>query len=385
MRGPVSFCHKFSSGSVAGVGTPSYEDAGVRDQRDAISAVERFLGPTLQFPRDATVLTRFGHFAAVLKVAPELGIAISTDSAGSKTMIASALDRYDTIGFDCMAMNVNDIICIGARPIALVDYLGVHTLEAERAAQTLEGLAAAAQEAGVAIPGGEVAQLPDLIGSDGTRPGDERAFDLVGTAIGVVHPDRLILGHDIRPGDAILGIASTGIHSNGLTLARKVLLDTGGYGLDENFKLFGRSLGEELLEPTAIYVRPVVELWDKGLETRGLVHITGDGLTNLCRLEADVTYRIDSLPECPRIFRLIQDTGAISDEEMYRVFNMGVGFVAIVPAEVAEDALRLIIGAGHRAQRIGTVEEGPRRVLLETAGLVGTLEEGESRFARATA
>jgi phosphoribosylformylglycinamidine cyclo-ligase len=273
------------------MGVPNYEEAGVRDQRDAISAVERYLGPTFNFPRDAKVVTRFGHFAAVLEVTPELGIAICTDSAGSKTMIASALDRYDTIGFDCMAMNVNDVICIGARPIALVDYLGVHTLDAQRAAETLQGLAAAAQEAGVAIPGGEVAQLPDLIGSDGTRPGDERAFDLVGTAIGLVHPGKLVLGHDIRPGDAILGIASTGIHSNGLTLARKVLLDTGGYDLKEHFEIFDRSLGEELLEPTGIYVRPIVELWDKGIETRGLVHITGDGLTNLCRLEVDVDYR----------------------------------------------------------------------------------------------
>lgn len=365
------------------MGTPSYEDAGVRDQRDAISAVERYLGPTFNFPRDAKVVTRFGHFAAVLEITPELGIAISTDSAGSKTMVASALDRYDTIGFDCMAMNVNDVICIGARPIALVDYLGVHTLDKERAAQTLQGLAAAAQEAGVAIPGGEVAQLPDLIGSDGKSPGDETAFDLVGTAIGIVHPQKLILGREIRPGDAILGIASTGIHSNGLTLARKVLLETGGYHLTENFEVFGRTLGEELLEPTGIYVRPVVELWDKGVETRGLVHITGDGLTNLCRLEADADYRIEALPECPRIFKLIQDTGAIDEAEMYRVFNMGVGFVAIVPEDQADDALRLIIGAGHRAQRIGVVEEGSGRVHVEPAGLVGTLVEGESRFSAA--
>ena len=365
------------------MGTPSYEDAGVKDQRDAISAVERYLGPTFNFPREAQVVTRFGQFAAVLKIAPDIGIAIATDSAGSKTMIASALDNYTTIGFDCMAMNVNDIICIGARPIALVDYLGVHTLDARRAAETLQGLAAAAQEAGVAIPGGEVAQLPDLVGSDGKSRGDERAFDLVGTAIGLVHPDRLVLGQEIEIGDAIIGIASTGIHSNGLTLARKVLLDTGGYRLDEHFGLLGRTLGEELLEPTGIYVRPVVELWDKGIETRGLVHITGDGLTNLCRLEADVSYRIESLPETPRIFKLIQDTGNISDEEMYRVFNMGVGLVVIVPEGQAEDALRSIIGAGHRAQRIGTVVDGDREVLVQPAGLVGTLAAGESRFSRA--
>lgn len=362
------------------MGSPSYEDAGVKDQTDAISAVERYLGPTFDFPRNAEVVTRFGQFAAVLKIAPDIGIAIATDSAGSKTMIASALDRYTTIGFDCMAMNVNDLICIGARPIALVDYLGVHTLDARRAAETLQGLAAAAREAGVAIPGGEVAQLPDLVGSDGKSPGDERAFDLVGTAIGLVHPDRMILGHDIEPGDALIGIASTGIHSNGLTLARRVLLDTGGYKLDEHFELLGRTLGEELLEPTGIYVRPVVELWDKGIETRGIVHITGDGLTNLCRLEAEVSYRIESLPERPRIFTLVQDTGNIDDTEMFRVFNMGVGLVVVVPEAQVRDALRLIIGAGHRASRIGTVQPGNREVIVEPVGLLGTLIEGASRF-----
>ncbi len=363
------------------MGNPTYEDAGVKDQREAISAVQRYLGPTFRFPRDAEVITEFGHFASVLKITPDLGIAISTDSAGSKTLVASAMDRYDTIGFDCMAMNVNDIVCIGARPIALVDYVGVHTLDGFRMEQILSGLGAAAEEAGVAIPGGEVAQLPDLVGSDGKSPGDERAFDLVGTAIGIVHPDKLILGHDISPGDAIIGISASGIHSNGLTLARKVLLDTGGYLLTERFGLLGNlPLGDELLKPTAIYVRPIVELWDKGIETRGLVHITGDGFTNLCRLEADVSYRIDSLPEIPRIFKLIQDVGAIEETEMYRVFNMGVGFVVMVPSEICDDALRVIIGAGHRAQRIGTVVEGAREVILEPVGLVGTLREGESRF-----
>jgi len=364
------------------VGTPSYEDAGVKDQGEAISAVERLLGPTFRFPRDAEVITRFGHYASVLKVAPDLAIAVSTDGAGSKTMIASALDRYDTIGFDCMAMNVNDLICVGARPIALVDYVGVHTLESHRMSEILSGLAAAAEVAGVAIPGGEVAQLPDIIGSDGRSPGDERAFDLVGTAVGVLHPDKLILGREITPGDAIIGIHSTGIHSNGMTLARKVLLETGGYELTEHFELLGRTLGEELLEPTAIYVRAVTDLWEKGIDTRGLVHITGDGLTNLCRLEARVGYSIEQLPEPSPIFGLIQDVGNVPEEEMFRVFNMGVGFVVVVPTEQADDALGVITAAGHEAQRLGSVTEGGGEVRLESAGLVGALVEGKSTFTK---
>jgi phosphoribosylformylglycinamidine cyclo-ligase len=362
------------------VGIGSYEEAGVKDQAEALSAVARHLGPTLPLPRDAEVITEFGHFASVLKISEELAIAVSTDGAGSKTMIASALDRYDTIGFDCMAMNVNDVICVGARPIALVDYLGVHTIDEHRVDLILKGLAEAAAEAGVAVPGGEVAQLPDLIGSDGTVPGDERAFDLVGTAIGVVNPNKLILGRDVREGDAVIGLDSSGIHSNGLTLARKVLLESGGYDLDEHFALLGRTLGEELLEPTRIYVKAITALWDEGIETHGLVHITGDGLANLCRLESTVGYRIDELPERPPIFKLIQDVANIEDSELFKVFNMGVGFVVIVPDDQTEATLNIGSRHGCPGRRIGRVTSDAGHVVVEPVGLEGTLTDGASRF-----
>jgi phosphoribosylformylglycinamidine cyclo-ligase len=362
------------------VGIGSYEEAGVKDQTEALSAVARRLGATLNLPRDAEVITEFGHFASVLKISDDLAIAVSTDSAGSKTMIASALDRYDTIGFDCMAMNVNDVICVGARPIALVDYLGVHTLDERRTDLILQGLAGAAAEAGVAIPGGEVAQLPDLIGSDGSVPGEERAFDLVGTAIGVLHPNNLILGGEIQEGDSLIGLDSSGIHSNGLTLARKVLLEAGGYGLDEHFALLDRTLGEELLEPTRIYVKAITALWDERIETRGLVHITGDGLANLCRLEAPVGYLVEELPERPPIFKLIHDVGNIDEAELFRVFNMGIGFVVIVPEEQTETALRIANRHGCPGRSIGRVTPDRGRVVVEPVGLEGTLEDGASRF-----
>ena len=362
------------------MGIGSYEEAGVKDQTEALSAVARHLGPTLTLPRDAEVITEFGHFASVLKISEDFAIAVSTDSAGSKTMIASALDRYDTIGFDCMAMNVNDVICVGARPIALVDYLGVHTIDKGRIDQILKGLAHAASEAGVAIPGGEVAQLPDLIGSDGKVPGDERAFDLVGTALGVVHPNRLILGRDVHEGDALIGLDSSGIHSNGLTLARKVLLEAGGYALNEHFSLLGRTLGEELLEPTRIYVKAIAALWDEGVETRGLVHITGDGLANLCRLESPVGYRIEELPERPPIFKLVHDVGNIDEAELFRVFNMGVGFVVVVRDDQAETTLEIVNRNGCPGMRIGRVTSDEGRVFLEPVGLEGSLKKGASRF-----
>lgn len=356
----------------------SYEAAGVKDQRDALSAVRQHLGPTLNFPDEVEALTDFGHYASVLKVAPDLAIAISTDGVGSKTIIASRMDRYDTIGYDCVAMNVNDVICVGARPFAMVDYLGVHTLDERRAEEILRGLGAAAKEAAIAIPGGELAQLPEVIGSDGSGEGDPAAFDLVGTCVGTIHPNKLIIGRAIEPGDVLIGIASSGIHSNGLTLARRVLLDR--YSLDTEVEELSRTLGEELLEPTEIYVRAVTSLWNAGIETRGLAHITSDGFTNLCRLEAPVGYSIERLPDTPPIFSLIREVGGVADEEMYRVFNMGIGFVVIVSERAADDALEQIRSVGYRAEMLGETTDEAGVVRVGPAGLIGELVDGASSF-----
>ncbi len=359
-----------------------YDEAGVRGQGDALASVRRHLAPTLTFG-DADVLTSFGAYASVLRVSDDLGIAISTDGVGSKTLIASALDRYDTIGFDCVAMNVNDVICVAATPIALVDYLGVHTLDDRRTDEILRGLGAAAKEAGIAIPGGELAQLPEVIGSDGVVPGDPKAFDLVGTCIGTVHPERLVLGRSVAPGDVVVGIASSGIHSNGLTLARKALLETAGYRLEDEVEVLGRTIGEELLEPTEIYVRAVTALRAVGVDARGLAHITSDGFANLCRLEADVGYRIEELPPRPAVFALIQDAGGVEDAEMFRVFNMGIGFVVVVRPAEAERALEAIQAAGYRPHRIGVVTPEPGVVTIEPVGLRGGMAGGESHFVAA--
>jgi phosphoribosylformylglycinamidine cyclo-ligase len=352
----------------------SYRDLGVRDQTEALSAVAKHLGPTLSLP-DAQLLSGFGHYAAVMRLTDDLAIALCTDGVGSKTIVASALDRYDTIGFDCMAMNVNDLLCVGARPFALVDYLGVNTLDDARTEQILAGLGAAAKEAGVAIPGGEIAQLPEVVGSDGHSPGDPSAFDLVGTAVGTLHPEELILGSNVVPGDALIGLASSGIHSNGLTLARSVL-KAADYSYDDQIDELGRSLGEELLEPTEIYVRAITALWDARITTKGLAHLTGDGLLNLCRLEASVGYEINSLPQPQSIFALIQRAGDISDSEMYRVFNMGTGMVVIVAPEDTKHALEVLSRLGTRAQPIGTASTERGKVRLTDRALVGDLKEG---------
>lgn len=355
-----------------------YASAGVRGQSEALSAVVRHLG-ALAYPDGVEPLTAFGGYASVLKLSDDLAVALCTDGVGSKTLVASALGRYDTIGFDCVAMNVNDLICVGARPLALVDYLAVNALDEQRVDAILAGLAAAAAAAGIAVPGGETAQLPEIVGADG----DEAAFDLVGTCIGTLRPSALIDGARLEPGDALIGLASSGIHSNGLTLARRVLLAEAGYSYDDHLPVLGRTLGEELLEPTAIYVRPVTALWEAGVDTRAIAHITGDGFANLCRVGTHVGFVVDDLPERPAIFALIQEAGDIDEAEMHRVFNLGIGLIVAVPEEQVKGALAALNSAGQRAQRIGHVSDEPGVVRIQPAGLVGGLRAGDSYFERA--
>ena len=351
-----------------------YEQAGVGDQGQALSAVVRHLGPTLSFSH-AEVLTQFGHYAAVLRVRDDLCLAVCTDGVGTKTVVASEMDRYDTIGFDCMAMNVNDLVCVGARPLALVDYLGVHTLDEQRVDQILQGLGAAAKEAGVAVPGGELAQLPDVIGSDGRTAGDPRAFDLVGTSIGTLHPDDLLLGGRVAPGQVVLGVRSSGLHSNGFTLARRVLADA-GLSFDDHVAELGCTLGEELLRPTEIYVRAILGLWNEGLRPTGISHITGDGLLNLCRLNAEVGYTLDDVFTPQPIFEVIARAGHVPRAEMYEVFNMGTGLALVTEAGDEAEVVDAIAARGHEARRIGHVTDDAGKVRLEKEGLTGELGSG---------
>jgi phosphoribosylformylglycinamidine cyclo-ligase len=341
----------------------SYDDAGVRGQEAALDAVGRYLGPTLA---RADVLTHFGDYAAVVRLDENLALAICTDGVGSKTLIASMLERYDTIGFDCVAMNVNDLVCVGARPTAMVDYLAVSELDPGRAEAIMRGLGAAAEAAGIAVVGGELSQLPDIIGHE-----DPTAFDLVGTAIGTLHPSAILRGDAMAAGDVLVGIASSGIHSNGLTLARRALLERAGGRLDEHVEALGRTLGEELLEPTAIYARPVLALWEAGVATLGLAHITGDGFRNLCRMSPRVGFVLDHLPPAPPIFGLIAAAGDIPSSEMYAVFNMGVGLVVAISEADVDAAVEIVAAHGLRAGRIGRVTDETGVVRLVQPRLVG--------------
>jgi phosphoribosylformylglycinamidine cyclo-ligase len=347
----------------------AYARSGV-DTAEAGRAVEQLVSVlrTIDPGRPSRGVVAPGHYASVLEVAPNLGVALCTDGVGSKVIVAERTGRFDTVGVDCVAMNVNDVICVGAEPLALVDYLAVERAEPDVLRAIAEGLKAGAQQAGVEIPGGELAQLPELIRGHPSPHG----FDLTAACIGTVALDRLVTGAACAPGDAILGLPSSGVHSNGLTLARRALLEEGGLDLDDRPPaLGGASVADVLLEPTVIYVRAVLELLRADVDVHGLAHITGDGVLNLLRLSAGVGYEIDAPLPVPPVFELIQELGGIGDAEMHQVFNMGCGFCCIVAA--ADESAALSVLARHHpgAARIGAVTDAGGTVALPSHALTG--------------
>jgi phosphoribosylformylglycinamidine cyclo-ligase len=315
-----------------------------------------------------SVALEAGYFASVLRLGENMGLALSTDGVGTKILIAQMLGKYDTVGIDCVAMNVNDILCVGAEPIGMLNYLAVQKADPHLLEELGKGLLEGARQARVPIPGGELAQLREMISA--RREG--YGFDLVGMAVGLVPLDRIIIGQDIAEGDALVGLASSGLHSNGFTLARRVLLDEAGFKVDRPVEELGKPLGEALLEPTRIYVPQVMALLQSGLNVKALIHITGDGLFNLNRVKKEVGYFIDFLPDPPPIFSLIQECGKVSQEEMFRVFNMGIGFCLVVPDSQALLAVGLAKELGVDAFRLGyVVEDEERKIVLQPKSLVG--------------
>jgi phosphoribosylformylglycinamidine cyclo-ligase len=312
-------------------------------QSEADRAVGALVGALGARSQDSRQVLASGHYANVVRIDDRTGIAVTTDGVGTKLVVAEQLGVWDTVGIDCVAMNVNDVICVGATPVAMVDYLAVERADAEVAERIGVGLARGAEQAGIEIVGGELAQLGDLI----------RGLDLAGACFGVVALDSLITGSAIEPGDAVIGLPSSGLHSNGYTLARKALAE-----IPMEDERLGRQLGEALLEPTTIYVKPVLELIGSNADVRGLAHLTSGGLDNLLRLEADVGYEIDDPLPVPPLFELIQELGEVSDSEMREVFNMGCGFCCVVAEADEARALALLRSRHPEARRIGRVSAG---------------------------
>ncbi len=269
-------------------------------------------------------------------------IAMSTDGVGSKIIVANEMKKWDTLGIDCIAMNVNDLLCVGAKPIAFVDYLAMEKMDAMVAKEIAKGLEKGAEEAGISIIGGETATLPEII----------KGFDLAGTAVGIIEKE---LPKNVKEGDVIVGLKSNGLHSNGFTLARKVFKEN-GYSFHDEIDEIG-TIGYELLKPTRIYVKEIEELWENNIEIKGIAHITGSGLYKLRRMIGDFRFIIDEPFEPQPIFRVIQKLGNVSEYEMYKTFNMGMGMAIVVSKEESEQAIQ-ILNRSIEAKAVGRIGEG---------------------------
>ena len=330
----------------------TYSDSGVDINLEelTISRLAEKLSPTL---KNRDIITDSGHFAALVKMGTK-AIAMSTDGVGSKILIAKMMEKYDTVGIDCIAMVVNDILCVGAEPIALVDYLAVEKPDPEITSKIAEGLAKGAELSKIAIIGGETASLPEIVND----------FDIAGCGIGFVDIDNIITGEEIRQNDILIGIESSGIHSNGLSLARKALLEDAQFKIDDKIPDTDLIIGEELLKPTEIYVKPIINLLKNNFNIKGLAHITGGGFNNLKRLKKDVGFEIGNLPEPHEIFKLIYKQN-VALKEMYKVFNMGIGFVVIVDEKEYQSVLNTL-SKDCNAYKIGRVNSNKGKVKIKT-------------------
>ncbi len=322
----------------------TYAEAGVDQSKKAshISAIVQ----QLKFKRSGLgkPYTSIGHFTGLIDYGKH-ALSLCTDGVGTKLIVATQMRKWDTVGIDCVAMNANDMMCIGAEPIAFVDYVAVQKYDEEIAKQIGIGLNEGARQANVTIIGGEVAILPEIIND----------FDLAGTCMGIVDKKRIITGQKVKPGDVIIGLQSTGIHSNGLTLARRVFKDA---GLSVHDQLPGGNVtvGHALLEPTAIYVRPVIKAVSKH-DIHGIAHFTGGGLTNVIRINENVGYVITDPMEPQPIFTAIQKLAGIADDEMYKTFNMGMGMGIIASEDEAKGIIRTL-KPSLEAKVVGDVRKG---------------------------
>jgi phosphoribosylformylglycinamidine cyclo-ligase len=364
----------------------SYAQAGVDEEREQ-AAFARVMRPWLARTRVkspmVTSITGLasGYFATIMHLPPGPPLALTTDGVGTKILLAREANHWEPIGVDCVANNVNDLICVGAVPLALLDYMATDRIDEAVLEEIARGLFLGAELAGIAIPGGEIAQIGAML-ADSDSDGGGPMLDLVGTAVGALPPlaeqtgtgieyRQAIDGSAVRPGDVVIGLPSSGLHSNGFSLARQALFKKGGLSLDAHV-LGSRRLADVLLQPTRVYVTAAEALWAAGITPRGMAHISGGGLLNITRLAADVSYELDALPSAPDIFTLIADVGEIDKITMYATLNMGIGFCVVVSKEDHLPALAALKKAGEDALRIGIVTDRRGRfVEIPLAGLIG--------------
>ena len=342
----------------------AYKKAGVdiAAGNEAVERMKKHVKKTFR-PEVLTDLGGFGGLFGLNKDKYEEPVLVSgTDGVGTKLKLAFMMDKHDTIGVDAVAMCVNDIIVQGAEPLFFLDYLACGKVVPEKIEAVVKGISDGCVQAGCALIGGETAEMP------GMYQGDE--YDIAGFTVGVVDKKKIIDGTTIAPGDVVLGFASSGIHSNGYSLVRRLLLEECGYALDQRLpELNDEVLGDVLIEPTRIYVKSALKLIEE-VNVKGMAHITGGGfIENIPRVlpeGVNVNVEYGSWPILP-IFQLMQDKGAITNRDMFTTFNMGIGLVVVVPADQAEKALQVAQELGEAAYRIGTVTEGNRVVTFTGA------------------
>jgi phosphoribosylformylglycinamidine cyclo-ligase len=334
-----------------------YRQAGV--DIEAGEEVVRRIRPLAQSTFRPEVLGDIGAFGGLFRLGAERYVdpvlVSGTDGVGTKLKLAFLMDRHDTVGIDLVAMCVNDIIVSGAEPLFFLDYLAVGELVVSKAEAIVKGIADGCRQAGCSLIGGETAELPSFY--------QKGEYDLAGFSVGVVEREAILTGEKIKPGDAVIGLASSGLHSNGFSLARRVLLEEAELSLDSPLDGLDNTIGETLLTPTRIYVKTILQLI-KEFSIHGLAHITGGGLTgNVPRVlpkgcRADI--RKNTWP-IPPIFSHIQKFGHVEEDEMYRVFNMGIGFVIVVPVDQEQAVIDRGNELGEQAIGIGQIVKDPQR------------------------
>lgn len=318
--------------------------AGTGVDQDAKIASAKSLLASLRFKRQGlgAPFAHEGGFSGLIELGDQL-LALATDGVGTKLLIAEDMGKWDTVGIDCVAMNVNDVICVGAEPLAFVDYIATPRPEPGVWAEIGKGLDEGCRQSNMTLVGGETSIMPEVV----------RHLDLTGTVLGLVPRDRVVTGLEVAPGDVLVGLASSGLHSNGYTLVRKVV-ERAGLGWDHPFG--GTTLGQTVLTPTTIYVKAVLELLGR-VRVRAMANITGGGLRNLARWRNDLRLVVDDPLSVPAIFPALAEWGGIEDREMWRTFNMGLGFVIAVAEEDVDETLE-VLGEHHEARVVGRVEEG---------------------------
>lgn len=335
----------------------NYKDAGV-DVEAGYKAVN-LMKAHVQKTMRPEVLNEIGGFGGVFSLGEmnykQPVLVSGTDGVGTKLKIAFLMDRHDTVGIDCVAMCANDVACSGAQPLFFLDYIALGKLVPEKVEQIVKGVSEGCVQAGCALIGGETAEMP------GFYPVDE--YDLAGFVVGITEKDKLITGAKIKPGDLLIGLASSGLHSNGFSLVRKVL-NLGAHNIDMHIESLGKSLGDELLTPTRIYVNTIL-LLTKKYEIKGISHITGGGLIeNIPRMLPEGLKAVihKETWKVPPIFDLIKDSGNVSEKDMYNTYNMGVGVVMAVPAEIAPFVVAEANNLKEKAYIIGEVVKGEDKI-----------------------